>query len=83
MNRFPWWGSVLLAILAYCSLKYGVRELLPEEHRLLGLLQLLAPLAAMALLLLAGKQLYDHDDGESTTEIEDDSLENNGEKADE
>jgi len=59
MNRFPWWGSVLLAVLVYHALKYGAAELLPEGHRLAGLLQLLAPLSAMALLLLAGKQLYD------------------------
>lgn len=72
MNRFPWWGSVLLAILAYWGLKYGVRELLSEEHRLTGLLQLFAPLAAMALLLLAGKQLYDHD-GEADGKPEDES----------
>lgn len=74
MNRFPWWGSVLLAILAYCGLKYGVGELLSEEHRLTGLLQLFAPLAAMALLLLAGKQLYDND-GAADEEPEDDSTE--------
>jgi len=79
MNRFPWWGSVLLAILAYCGLKYGVKELFPQEHRLTGLLQLFAPLAAMAFLLLAGKQLYDHDDGESTREIEDAPPENDEE----
>lgn len=59
MSRFPWWGSIVLAILAYCGLKYGMVELLPDEHRLTGLFRLLAPLAAMGFLLLAGKQLYD------------------------
>jgi hypothetical protein len=59
MSRFPWWVSIVLAVLAYCGLKYGLVELLPDEHRLIGLLQLLAPLAAMGFLLLAGKQLYD------------------------
>lgn len=76
MNRFPWWGSVLLAILAYYGLKFGVKELLPEDHRLTGLFQLFAPLTAMALLLLAGKQLYDHDEEEATGEIEEESREN-------
>lgn len=60
MSRLPWWGSVLLAVAVYCGLKYGLPSLLPDDHRLLGLLELLAPLAAMALLLFAGKQLYDH-----------------------
>lgn len=59
MIRFPWWGSVLLAIVAYCSLKYGVVHVLSEEQHLTGLFQLFAPLAAMGFLLLAGKQLYD------------------------
>lgn len=67
MSRFPWWGSVLLAVAVYCGLKYGLPSMLPDNHRLQELLELLAPLAAMALLLLAGKQLYDHppaaDDG--------------------
>lgn len=61
MTRFPWWGSVLLAVLSYCAMKYGMVRFLPAEHRLIGLCQLLAPLAAMAFLLLAGKQLYDGD----------------------
>ena len=62
MSRFPWWGSVVLAIGCYWGLKYGVASVLPADHRLVGLLGHLAPIAAMALLLLAGKQLYDHDD---------------------
>ena len=70
MSRFPWWGSVLLAILAYCSLKYGVIQLLPAEKRIVALSQLLAPLSAMGFLLLAGKQLYDNDDGGDTNEQE-------------
>lgn len=61
MNRFPWWASVLLAILAYCGLKYGMVRLLTADHHLIGLCGLLAPLVAMAFLLLAGKQLYDGD----------------------
>ena len=80
MKGFPWWGSVLLAILAYCGLKYGVRELLPPGHRLIGLFQLFAPLAAMAFLLLAGKQLYDHNDENSADQQQDDTPENREEE---
>lgn len=65
MSRFPWWGSILLAVVAYCGLKYGVGQLFPGEHRLISIFQLLAPLAAMGFLLLAGKQLYD---GEQETD---------------
>lgn len=68
MSRFPWWCSVLLAIAAYCGLKYGVTEFFPEESRLIGLIQLFAPLTAMGFLLLAGKQLYDED--QTTSEKE-------------
>lgn len=78
MNRLPWWGSVLLAIMVYYGLKYGAPQLLAEDHRLRGLLQLCAPLAAMALLLLAAKQLYDHEAGESPREPEGDTPEKPG-----
>lgn len=64
MNRFPWWGSVLLAVLAYCGLKYGMVQLMGQESRLISLIRLIAPLAAMGFLLLAGKQLYDEDEKE-------------------
>ncbi|MFV0437090.1 MAG: hypothetical protein ACK5PS_06835 [Desulfopila sp.] len=60
--RWPWWLSVGLAIASYCLLKYGASALLPGDHRLTGLLPLLAPLAAIGLLLLAAKQLYDTSD---------------------
>jgi len=76
MKHFPWWGSVLMAIVVYCTLKYGVQELLTADHRLTGLLQLFAPLAAIAFLLLAGKQLYDADgkeeDGDSNSSANND-----------
>ena len=61
MNRLPWWGTVLLAILSYYSLKYGAQKILPQDHGLHGFLPLLAPLIAMGFLLLAAKQLYDDD----------------------
>ncbi len=59
MSRFPWWCSVLLAILTYCGLKYGAPKIVAGDNTLAGLLPLFAPLAAMGFLLLAGKQLYD------------------------
>lgn len=57
--KWPWWFSVLLSILSYTGLKYGLpliagEEVLPEEF-----LKMLAPLTAMGFLLLAAKQLYD------------------------
>jgi hypothetical protein len=62
--RMPWWGSSLLAMVLYCGLKYGV----PHLHLSNPLLQQLAqaapffaPILAIPLLLLAGKQLYDKD----------------------
>lgn len=61
MIRFPWWGSVILAIIGYIGLKYGVVYLLEPESRLSGLLPQFAPVVAMGLLLLAAKQLYDND----------------------
>jgi len=63
MIRFPWWGSVLLAIVAYSGLKYCVPEYIGHENQLSGLFALLAPIVAMGLLLWAGKQLYDGDTG--------------------
>jgi hypothetical protein len=61
MKNFPWWGSVLLAILTYCGLKYGSARIIATDSALGGLVPLFAPLAAMGFLLLAGKQLYDTD----------------------
>lgn len=61
MIRFPWWGSVLLAIATYYGCKHGIPQFLGEDHRLADLGQLLAPITAMGFLLLAGKQLYDGD----------------------
>ncbi len=64
MKRFPWWCSVLLAIVAYYGCRYGIVELLGEDHRLIDFGQLLAPITAMGFLLLAGKQLYDGEETE-------------------
>lgn len=68
MNRFPWWLSVILAILCYYSLKYGLPQLIAADDRLSGLFALLAPISAMGFLLLAAKQLYD---GNETKQSED------------
>lgn len=66
MNRFPWWFSVLLAILCYYSLKYGLPQLIAADERLSDLLSLLAPISAIGFLLLAAKQLYDGDKTEES-----------------
>jgi len=64
LPRLPWWGSILLAILVYCGLRYGVPELHPSNPTLQLLAQAapsFAPILAIPWLLLAGKQLYDND----------------------
>ena len=64
--RMPWWVSVLLAIMSYCSLKYLVPELHlpnPTLEKLSHAAPSFAPLAAIPFLLLAAKQLYDSDIG--------------------
>jgi len=61
-RRFPWWGTVILAIAAYCSLKYGTPLLTTGKPELDAFLQktpALAPIVTIPLLLLAAKQLYD------------------------
>lgn len=63
-HRFPWWGSVLLAIVCYCILKYLVPQLQPAHPALAKLAHaapFFAPIVAIPLLLLAAKQLYDTD----------------------
>lgn len=62
--RTPWWVSVLLAILCYCTLKYLVPQLQPTSPGLAKLIQAapsFAPIVTIPLLLLAAKQLYDTD----------------------
>ena len=82
MRKFPWWLSVILAIGAYCGIKYGIPRLTGADHRLAGLAQLLAPIFAMGLLLLAAKQLYDTDDQADPEEGEDPLQGENGDGAD-
>lgn len=63
-HRFPWWGSVLLAIVCYCILKYLVPQFQPAHPALAKLVHaapFFAPIVAIPLLLLAAKQLYDTD----------------------
>lgn len=64
MKGGQWYISVALAIMCYCGLKYGSSALLAPGHRLLAFFEMLAPLTAMAWLLLAGKQLYDGTEAE-------------------
>ncbi|HBG21161.1 MAG TPA: hypothetical protein DDY32_18310 [Desulfobulbaceae bacterium] len=62
--RFPWWGSVLLAIVCYCTLNYLVPQFEPAHPVLAELVKaapFFAPIVAIPLLLLAAKQLYDTD----------------------
>ena len=62
--RFPWWGSILLAVVSYCALRYLVPLLQPAHPplaRLVDAAPFFAPIVAIPLLLLAAKQLYDTD----------------------
>jgi hypothetical protein len=74
MRRFPWWGSVLLAILSYFGLKHGSLQIIAADSALADLLPLFAPLASMGFLLLAGKQLYDTEHKEQNTPETEDVL---------
>lgn len=60
MKRFPWWGSVIVAIGCYYLFKYGLADLYGTGETA-DFFKLLAPLVAMGFLLLAAKQLYDTD----------------------
>lgn len=51
-TNWPWWLSLLLAVITYAGLKYGLAG---------SPLAKLAPLVAIGFLLLAAKQLYDGD----------------------
>ncbi len=51
-TNWPWWLSLLLAVIAYAALNYGLAG---------SPLAKLAPLVAIGFLLLAAKQLYDGD----------------------
>ncbi|MBM9537063.1 hypothetical protein [Desulfobulbus alkaliphilus] len=63
-KRRPWWVSALLAIAAYVGLRYLAPMYQPHNPTLAGLLAAgptIAPVVTMFLLLLAAKQLYDHE----------------------
>ena len=51
-TNWPWWLSLLLAVIVYPALKYGLAG---------SPLAKLAPLVTIGFLLLAAKQLYDGD----------------------
>lgn len=60
--RFPWWASVLLAVVCYCTLKYLLPQFQPADPALARLVHaapFFAPIVTIPLLLLAAKQLYD------------------------
>jgi hypothetical protein len=69
--RLPWWGSILVAIVVYCGLKYGIPRLQlvnPILQQLSQAAPSFAPILAIPWLLLAAKQLYDTDAGSSPGE---------------
>lgn len=81
-KRFPWWVSVLAAIISYCLLKYLVPELQPTGATWQQLVQAaptFAPIVTIPFLLLAAKQLYDGDsagdDADSPAREEEDQQE--------
>ena len=64
LHRLPWWGYLLLAIVVYCSLKYGMAGFTPEHALLRQLVEaapVFAPILTIPLLLYAAKRLYDTD----------------------
>lgn len=70
MKRFPWYGTVLLAIIVYSAIKYGLPQMIEVEESLEEFITLFAPLSAMGLLLLAAKQLYDDENPKENEEDE-------------
>ncbi len=67
----PWWLSVILAIVSYLSLKHLAPSLAATSAACKPLAEFLpqiAPLAAMAFLLLAAVLLYEGDDDTSLAE---------------
>ena len=62
--RFPWWVSVLLAIVGYCTFKLIIPNFSSENNTLQKFIQAaptFAPIITVPFLLLAAKQLYDTD----------------------
>jgi len=60
--RFPWWGSILLAILIYTSMNYLLPSLTTTNQSLSVFFEIapdLAPIPTILFLLLGAKQLYD------------------------
>lgn len=60
--NLPWWMHVLLSIICYCGIKYGLPFFRPEifaSQESARFLSTAAPLCAIAFLLLAAKRLYD------------------------
>ena len=74
-SRFPWWGSVLLAVFCYCTLRYLIPGLQPTSPSMAKLIQAapaFAPVVTIPLQLLAAKQLYDTDQPEQPEDKKDD-----------
>jgi len=70
LRKIPWWANVLLAIIAYCSLKYVAPQLQFSSAALQNIAAAapgLAPLAAIVFLLLAAFKLYDSDEKDQST----------------
>lgn len=62
LHRLPWWGFILLAIVVYCSLKYGLADFSPEHallRQLVDAAPFFAPILTIPLLLYGAKRLYD------------------------
>ena len=62
MKGIPWWFHVLLAIVCYNGLKYGLPALSKTVVAVQPFLELLptaAPLSAIVFLLIAAKELYE------------------------
>ncbi len=79
-GRFlPWWLHLILAILSYCLLKYGVDQFdtSGSQSTPLSLMaEQAAPIVAIGFLLLAANALYKKDPPKSGEKRDDDLLEN-------
>ncbi len=63
-RHVPWWVHVLIAGLLYAGLTYGIPTLHSDNRRIaifLEILPNLAPIGAIAFLLLGAKALYVND----------------------
>lgn len=61
-HKWPWWVSIIIATLLYCSFRYVLPDLHPANPSFASFCQAapnIAPIITIPFLLLGAKQLYD------------------------